>query len=171
MSSMNVTTLYIPESRFNTPLSEGSNIPHLSCRAAVGPVSGSGGLQSHPISNAFVGTVDLQSGTAALETSSGDSDRKSRAHAILMIVGWGLLLPFGTLFARCKEWGPIWFQFHRAIQVTGLISGVSDGTLVPSSGSFPFVVHFPGFGEVGADPSKPGRLHCIITQTLRIRPL
>ena len=84
----------------------------------MGPVSGSGALQTHPLSYAYSGAVNLASGTLSGGTSTGVStDGKDTAHAILMIVGWGLLLPLGVLFARCKEWGPIWFQLHRLTQV------------------------------------------------------
>lgn len=44
------------------------------------------------------------------------SDAEIKAHAILSIIGWGLLLPMGVVFARFKEY-TIWFQLHRAFQV------------------------------------------------------
>ena len=90
------------------------------CRASVGPMGSGEQLQSHPVSYAYAGTVNLASG-ALFDTGTaggGAEDRKTKVHALLMIIGWGLLLPLGTLFARCKEWGPIWFHFHRICQVT-----------------------------------------------------
>ena len=45
------------------------------------------------------------------------ADGCEQVHGYLMIFGWGLLLPLGVVFARCKEWGPIWFNLHRATQV------------------------------------------------------
>jgi hypothetical protein len=46
------------------------------------------------------------------------------AHGSLMILGWGVLLPSGVVFARLGKHcpGSLWFQFHRALQVTGLIA-------------------------------------------------
>jgi hypothetical protein len=46
------------------------------------------------------------------------------AHGSLMILGWGVLLPSGVVFARLGKHCPggLWFQFHRALQVTGLIA-------------------------------------------------
>lgn len=81
----------------------------------MGPVDGSNNLRSHPVSNAFTGTVDLQSGTTDITVA--EEDRKPKVHAIMMIVAWGLLLPLGVVFARFKEWGGVWFQLHRAVQV------------------------------------------------------
>ena len=74
-------------------------------------------LQTHPLNNAYSGTVNLAAGTVAVAVSSGAGE-KPVIHGILMIVGWGLLLPLGVVFARCKEWGPIWFQLHRVTQVS-----------------------------------------------------
>ena len=87
------------------------------CSASVGPVDSSENLQVHPIANAYSGTVNLAAGTVAIAASSGPGE-KPVIHGILMIVGWGLLLPLGVVFARCKEWGPVWFQLHRLTQVT-----------------------------------------------------
>ena len=86
------------------------------CSAAVGPSTG-GRLGSHPTSNAFTGVVNFASGTTTGGTATDVTDSKVTAHALLMIIGWGLVLPFGVVFARCKEWGQIWFQLHRAFQV------------------------------------------------------
>lgn len=86
----------------------------------MGPVSGSEALQAHPVGYAYSGTLNLASGTLLGGTSTvsdNDNDPKFKAHAILMIVGWGLLTPLGVVFARCKEWGPVWFQLHRLTQV------------------------------------------------------
>ncbi len=92
-------------------------ILHNLCRAAVGPVSSSEQLESHPISYAYSGTVNLASGSLSSEGTTSRPSRKAEVHALLMIIGWGLLLPLGTVFARFKELGGIWFQLHRACQV------------------------------------------------------
>lgn len=52
------------------------------------------------------------------------------AHAVLMVLGWGLLLPAGFLMARYgkEKWPPVeggsklgWFEYHKYIQVVGLL--------------------------------------------------
>ena len=74
-------------------------------------------LQAHPISNAYGGTVNLASGMAIITSTGSPAGEKIVVHGILMISGWGLLLPLGVVFARCKEFGPVWFQLHRLTQV------------------------------------------------------
>ena len=93
-------------------LREGSFV----CSAAVGPSAG-GRISSHPVENAFTGSVNFASGATIGGTSVRLVSKKVVAHGVLMIVGWGLLLPLGVVFARCKEWGQVWFQLHRAFQV------------------------------------------------------
>ena len=46
----------------------------------------------------------------------------SQAHAWLMTIGWGILIPLGVVIARCfkQELGPRWFVLHRALQCLGL---------------------------------------------------
>mmetsp|Transcript_21030 Transcript_21030/g.44116 ORF Transcript_21030/g.44116 Transcript_21030/m.44116 type:complete len:437 (+) Transcript_21030:271-1581(+) len=45
------------------------------------------------------------------------------AHASLMMVSWGFLLPSGTLLAKFYKHRPdgLWFKLHRAIQTVGLL--------------------------------------------------
>ena len=49
-----------------------------------------------------------------------------QAHAWLMVIGWGFLIPSGVVIARSfKNLGPIWFQIHRAVQTLGLACALS----------------------------------------------
>ena len=47
-----------------------------------------------------------------------------QVHGILMVVGFGILIPLGVLVARTmKPLDPLWFHLHRTIQV-GTVSMV-----------------------------------------------
>lgn len=52
--------------------------------------------------------------------------RQGRTHGILMMIGWGFLLPAGAILARFgKHRDPLWFHLHRVIQTVGLILALS----------------------------------------------
>ena len=61
-----------------------------------------------------------------ITTSGSDLTTKYYAHASLMLIGWGWLLPSGTLFARFFKHRPssLWFQSHMMLQSVGLIFSV-----------------------------------------------
>lgn len=86
---------------------------------ATGPLDSSGKLQHHTTKGAA--SLDLVSG-AATSTTDVSSERKKNAHGWLMVVGWTIILA-GAVVARSfrSPLGPLWFQIHRAAQVTGLI--------------------------------------------------
>lgn len=49
------------------------------------------------------------------------------AHAICMLVGWGILLPLGAGVAaglKGRLGAPLWFRIHVSLQVLGLISAI-----------------------------------------------
>ena len=46
------------------------------------------------------------------------------AHASLMLIGWGWLIPSGAILARFLKHRPIWFHLHRAVQSLGLLSAL-----------------------------------------------
>nr|XP_043637460.1 cytochrome b561 and DOMON domain-containing protein At3g07570 [Erigeron canadensis] len=49
-----------------------------------------------------------------------------RAHGILNMLGWGILIPIGVLVARyLKHLDPLWFYAHSGIQSLGFIFGLS----------------------------------------------
>ena len=48
------------------------------------------------------------------------------AHGVLMLLGWGVLLPAGILMARYLKWkGPLWYKLHVRLQIAGLLLGVA----------------------------------------------
>ncbi|KAI3749756.1 hypothetical protein L2E82_20372 [Cichorium intybus] len=49
-----------------------------------------------------------------------------RAHGILNMIGWGILIPTGAIVARyLKHLDPLWFYAHTGIQSLGFILGFS----------------------------------------------
>lgn len=61
-------------------------------------------------------------------TDSGGSDlqKKYYTHASLMLIGWGWLLPSGTIFARLFKHRPdgLWFKMHKVMQTIGLLFAI-----------------------------------------------
>lgn len=55
-----------------------------------------------------------------------------QAHAWLMVTGWGVLIPCGIVVARCfkETLGPVWFQVHRGVQITGLACALTGFILI-----------------------------------------
>jgi hypothetical protein len=55
-----------------------------------------------------------------LDCSTGDAYRI--AHASLMLIGWGFMIPAGVISARLLKYkeGGLWFQRHRWVQMCGL---------------------------------------------------
>lgn len=47
------------------------------------------------------------------------TNRAHAAHAILMVLGWGLFLPVGALIARHFKRVGSWFKLHVVIQLSG----------------------------------------------------
>lgn len=67
------------------------------------------------------GSLQINFGTGASVASSGE-DLKPYwdAHAWLMVISWGGLLPIGIIIARTlKDKGPTWFYLHLVFQVGG----------------------------------------------------
>ena len=49
-----------------------------------------------------------------------------RAHGLMNLIGWGVLMPIGMMVARhCKSWDPAWFYSHIVIQGTGFALGIA----------------------------------------------
>ncbi|KVH94161.1 Carbohydrate-binding domain family 9-like protein [Cynara cardunculus var. scolymus] len=68
-----------------------------------------------------------------LDYASGEGSRikapysnLKRAHGILNMIGWGILLPVGVMVARYfKHLDPLWFYVHTSVQSLGFILGLS----------------------------------------------
>ncbi|XXG82367.1 hypothetical protein AAC387_Pa10g0330 [Persea americana] len=71
--------------------------------------------------------------SAGASSASSYPVQLKRSHGILAIFGWGVLLPVGAIFARYfRQWDPLWYYLHLAIQFLGflivlssLVAGVS----------------------------------------------
>lgn len=57
-----------------------------------------------------------------IETGEGSLNNVFLVHGVLMIIGWGLLLPSGAIIAKFgRHRGDSWFMAHRICQILGLI--------------------------------------------------
>ncbi|KDD72599.1 hypothetical protein H632_c3139p0, partial [Helicosporidium sp. ATCC 50920] len=92
---------------------------------AAGQVSGGGGLVYVQHTSLGSSTANLTSANSNLAVdSSGGSPSLVHAHAALMTVGWGVLLPLGAVVARgFRMTGTWWFTAHLALQVLGVLAG------------------------------------------------
>ncbi|XP_024392891.1 cytochrome b561 and DOMON domain-containing protein At3g61750 [Physcomitrium patens] len=97
---------------------------------AYGPTSLDGqGISQHvdriSLSAQFV------TGVMAGESTASKLAKKSKIHASLQILGWGLLLPIGAMVARyARSFDPAWFYTHIAFQFVGfacIIAGLVTG--------------------------------------------
>lgn len=71
------------------------------------------------------GTIDLESGAVSEDTSL---EVWKKAHAALMTLSWGVLLPVGLMMPRFfkHRWHNYgWFKAHRAIQCLGLVCSLA----------------------------------------------
>lgn len=59
-------------------------------------------------------------------TTSSSVTSLRRSHGILNMLGWAILMPIGAIVARfMKQYDPIWFYSHTAIQSIGFIFGIA----------------------------------------------
>ncbi|CAA6667734.1 unnamed protein product [Spirodela intermedia] len=69
--------------------------------------------------------VDYTTGRSSGESESSSSSLR-RAHGVLTLIGWGVLLPIGMAVARyCKHWDPAWFYAHIFLQGGGFVLGLA----------------------------------------------
>jgi hypothetical protein len=61
-----------------------------------------------------------------ITASGSDLQKKYYAHASLMLIGWGWLLPSGAIFASLFKHRPdgLWFKIHRVLQTIGLVFAI-----------------------------------------------
>jgi len=76
--------------------------------------------------------------------------KSALAHGTLMIIGWGLLLPSGTIIAKFFKHRPngLWFKIHRGIQVLGLSLAFIAWVIA--------LAQFNVFGDIGATNYQHG---------------
>jgi len=77
-------------------------------------------LETHSLRGAFPLQLTGIGETAALGVP--EIARRRLAHGVCMLIGWGILIPFGSSVAAAKVWvgNPRWFHIHRLCQVVGL---------------------------------------------------
>ncbi|XP_050367641.1 cytochrome b561 and DOMON domain-containing protein At4g17280-like [Argentina anserina] len=92
----------------------------------------SGSLTQHQTAAANLnaqGTLDLLSGQTASSGGASSTLRKKNIHAVLNVVSWGILMPFGAMVARYlktfKAADPAWFYLHAGCQTSAYIVGVA----------------------------------------------
>jgi hypothetical protein len=90
-----------------------------------------------------------------ITSSGGNLQQKHFIHGSLMLIGWGFLLPSGTLFAKFFKHRPdgLWYQIHRSCQTLGLLLALC-GWIVAMR-------NFNVFGDIGYDNYRHGILGTI----------
>ncbi|KAK8506000.1 hypothetical protein V6N13_002653 [Hibiscus sabdariffa] len=68
-------------------------------------------------------TLNYVTGSSA---SKSPHSRLRKSHGALNMLSWGILMIIGAMIARyCKQWDPIWFYSHAAIQSCAFVLGIS----------------------------------------------
>jgi len=110
--------------------------------APANPSVGGGAVLSQHTTGHGVGysmQIDFNTGAA----SATETPPAKVAHAAMMWLAWGVCLPSGILWARYGKAHSIWWNFHRGLQITGIVLAVIGwviGVFVIGSGTF--VSHF-----------------------------
>lgn len=82
------------------------------------------GAKSLDANGTDTGLFSQQAPPVRITTSGSNSlEKMYLAHGSLMLIGWGLLIPMGSLFARFLKHRPdsIWFKMHRTVQTVSLL--------------------------------------------------
>lgn len=70
-------------------------------------------------------STTLNYATGKSQTQSSPYAGLRKTHGALNMLGWGILMPIGAIVARYfKEWDPIWYYSHAAIQGLGWLFGL-----------------------------------------------
>lgn len=112
------------------------------------------------------GAFRLQLDGASVAGGIGISDKSYTvlAHALCMLLGWGIFLPIGTALAagmRDKLGAPLWYTLHRNMQCFGLVLAIAGVLVITCSD---FVVDFNQY-------SNHGNLGVIVTIIGALQPL
>lgn len=115
--------------------------------------------------NTTTPTITAQPPNRITNTGTSDLQKKYYAHASLMLIGWGWLLPTGTLFARFLKHRPeaLWFQIHRVLQVVGLLFAIVGWIIA--------LVNFDVFRDKGHHSYKHGILGMVTMVLGLLQPL
>jgi hypothetical protein len=117
------------------------------------------------ITNTFFAGNETARPPTRITTSGSDLTKKYNAHASLMLIGWGWLLPSGTLFARFFKHRPhsLWFQIHRVLQSVGLLFSIVGWIIA--------LRNFNVFQDKGYDSYKHGVLGMVTMILGCLQPL
>jgi hypothetical protein len=87
------------------------------------------------------------------------------AHASLMMVGWGLMLPSGVIIAKFLKHRPdgLWFRIHQPLQITGLIFTLTGWIIA--------LVNFNVFGDKGYTNYYHGVMGCTVMAAGLFQPI
>ncbi|THU49778.1 hypothetical protein C4D60_Mb06t13110 [Musa balbisiana] len=73
-----------------------------------------------------LGVATSDSGGGEEEEGGEGAFGAERKHALLVMLGWGVLMPIGIVVARYfKNWDPLWFYSHLSIQGLGFGLGLA----------------------------------------------
>ncbi len=99
--------------------------------SSVPPLISATEIQQSVIGNPLCAKLAAEDNSANSDTfritnSGSDVQKKYYAHASLMLIGWGWLLPSGTIFARLFKHRPdgLWFKIHKVLQTLGLLFAI-----------------------------------------------
>ena len=82
-------------------------------------------------------------------------------HGVLMLLGWGVLLPSGVLIARYLKWkGPLWLKLHIGLQISGLALGLAGLALALMQ-----------FGPLGGSLRGHGLMGLLVSALGLLQPL
>lgn len=123
----NSTAVFIQSNRIHLAFQINTAEPRKDLLYAVGPY----GVFPVAIDGLKL-TEHRDKGQASLDYTTGRSkSMKSpytgirRTHGAINMLGWGILMPIGAIVARYfKQWDPIWFYSHIAIQVFSFLFGL-----------------------------------------------
>jgi len=87
------------------------------------------------------------------------------AHGSMMLIGWGFLLPAGTIIARFFKHRPngLWFKIHRACQMTGLLFATIGWIIA--------LTNFSVFGDKGFNNYRHGIMGMVTMVMGLLQPL
>ena len=104
-------------------------------------------------------SLALGSGSVAVEVTA--IAKAKVLHGVLMLLGWGVLLPSGVLIARFLKWkGPVWLKLHIGLQISGLALGLAGLALALTQ-----------FGPLGGSLGGHGQMGLIVSALGLLQPL
>ncbi|KAL9243080.1 hypothetical protein vseg_017010 [Gypsophila vaccaria] len=122
----NSSTVFMESNRLYLAFQLSTPLPLTNLIYAIGPYSvpsDSNGLKLATHRERISTKIDFLTGKSQTQQSPYTGLRKT--HGALNMIGWGILMPMGALVARyLRDWDPMWFYTHTAIQIFGFLFGV-----------------------------------------------